>query len=82
MHQTYHSHIKSFWTHPMELLGDMVMKNLLSVLLEIVLVSVHDGCMVCALRTIGSKFVSDTLVGPPGWRGSNESSFWSVWRQC
>ena len=65
---------KSFWTHLMELLGDVghveshfflfgdslgvglvtwVMWNLTSFRLEIVLVSVQDGCMVCARCTIG-----------------------------
>jgi hypothetical protein len=37
----------------MELLGDGVMRNLVSVCLEIVLLSVQDRCMVCAERTIG-----------------------------
>ena len=35
--------------HPIELLGDMGMWNLVSVHLETVLVSVQDRCMVCTL---------------------------------
>ena len=56
----------------MELLGDMGlvecqvmwdMWNLILVRLEIVLVSVHDRCTVCAERTIGSEIVSDAPNG-------------------
>jgi hypothetical protein len=36
-----------------------VMSNLISVCLEIVLVSVQDRCMVYAERTIGSEIVLD-----------------------
>jgi hypothetical protein len=43
-----------------------VMYNILSVLLEIVLVSVHDRCMICAKRTIGSEIVLDAPNGTPG----------------
>ena len=35
------------------------MWNLVSVNLEIVLVSVQDRCIVCAKRTIGSEIISD-----------------------
>ena len=66
--------LQTFWTHPMEFLGDVghveyhfflfgdsvgvgevtwVMWNLTSFRLETMLVSVQDGCMVCARRTIG-----------------------------
>jgi hypothetical protein len=44
---------KSSWTHPMELLGEWVMWNLVSVGLETVLVLVQYRCTVCAERTIG-----------------------------
>jgi hypothetical protein len=37
-----------------------VMWNLVSILLEMVLV-VHDSCTICAKRTIGSEIVLDTL---------------------
>ena len=49
----------SFWTHAMELLGDVVDVESRSVHLEMVLVLVQDRCMVCAERTIGSKFILD-----------------------
>ena len=49
----------------MELLGDGVMWNLLSVRLEIVLVSVQDRCMVSGKHTIGSEIVLDTPDGTP-----------------
>jgi hypothetical protein len=42
------------------------MYNLLSVLLEIVLVSVHDWCTICAKRTIGSEIILDAPDGTPG----------------
>jgi hypothetical protein len=43
---------------------------------------VHDWCTVCTKRTVGSEIVLDAPDGTPGWRGSNGSSFRSVWRQC
>ena len=49
----------------MEHLGDAVMWNLVSVRLEMVLVSVQDRCMVCAKCTIGSEIILDTLDGTP-----------------
>ena len=57
LHQTYHR--CTFWTQAMELLGDGVMWNLVSVHLETVLVSVQDRCMVCARCTIGSEIILD-----------------------
>jgi hypothetical protein len=39
------------------------MWNLVSVCLEIVLVSVHEWCMVCAEYTTGSKIVLDAHDG-------------------
>jgi hypothetical protein len=50
---------KSSWTHPMELLGEWVVWNLVSVCLEIVLLSVQYKSRVCVDRTIGSEFVLD-----------------------
>jgi hypothetical protein len=41
------------------------MWNLISVRLEIVLVSVQDRCTVCAKRPIGSEIVLDTPDGTP-----------------
>ena len=39
-----------------------VMWNLLSVRLEIVLVSVQDRCAVCTKHTVGSEIVSNTMM--------------------
>ena len=50
----YHWLRKSFWMHPMELLGEWVMSNLILIRLDTVLVSVQDRCMICAKQTIGS----------------------------
>jgi hypothetical protein len=58
---------KSFWTHPMEVLGDVGMWNLILVRLEIVLVSVQDRCMVCTKRTVGLEIILDTPDGTPRW---------------
>jgi hypothetical protein len=41
------------------------MWNLMSVHLETVLVSVHDRCIVCAIRTIGLEIILDTADGTP-----------------
>jgi len=49
----------------MEVLGDGVMWNLVSVRLDTVLVSVQDRCMVCAKHTIGSEIVLETPDGTP-----------------
>ena len=55
----------SFWTHPIELLGDMGQVESHSVYLEMVLVLVQDGCTVCAKRTIGLEIILDTPDGTP-----------------
>ena len=47
----------------MELLGDGVMWNLVSVSLDMVLVSVQDRCMVCVKYTIVSEIILDTPDG-------------------
>jgi hypothetical protein len=41
------------------------MLNLVSVCLEMMLVSVQDRCMVCAKRTIGLGIVLDASDGTP-----------------
>jgi hypothetical protein len=46
--QMYHWFGNRLRTHPMELLGEWVMWNLVSVRLETVLVSVQHRCTVCA----------------------------------
>jgi hypothetical protein len=64
----------------MELLGEWVMANLVSVGSERVLVSVQDMCMVCAERTIGLVTILDKINGTRRLRGSSGSSFQSIWR--
>ena len=59
----------------MELLGDGVMWNLVSVRLEMVLVSVQDRCTVCAKHTIGLEIVLDAPDGTPRRRDSSGNSF-------
>ena len=49
--------------HPMELLGEWVMSNLVLIHLDTVLVSVQDRCTVYAKHTIGSEIV---LAAPDG----------------
>ena len=49
----------------MEVLGDGVMWNLVSVRLDTVFVSVQHRCMVCAKHTIGSEIVLETPDGTP-----------------
>ena len=55
-----------------------VMWNLASFSLEVMLVSVHDRCTVCAKRTIGVEIVLDALVGTPSRQYSSESLFRSI----
>ena len=50
---------KSFWTHPIELLGDVGHVESRSVHLGMVLVLMEDRCTVCAKLTIGSDIVLD-----------------------
>jgi hypothetical protein len=49
----------------MELLGEWVMWNLVSVYLEIVLVSVQYRCTDCTERTISSEIVLDAPDDTP-----------------
>jgi hypothetical protein len=71
---------KSSWAHPMELLGEWVVWNLVLIRLETVLVSEQYKCTVCAERTIGSEIILDVPDDTPRWRGSSGSLFESVWR--
>ena len=59
----------------MELLGDVVMWNLISFRLEIVLVSVQDRCMVCAKRIIGSETILDAPMVLLGDEAQVEARF-------
>ena len=52
-----------------------VMWNLTSFLMEIVLVSVQDWCMVCARRTIGSEIVLMHSMVPVGDEAQVEANF-------
>jgi hypothetical protein len=54
---------ESFWTHPMEVLGDVGMSNLVLDCLETVLLSVQDRCMVWAKHTIGLEIIWDAPYG-------------------
>jgi hypothetical protein len=56
---------KSFSTHPMQLQGDVGHVDLILVHLEIVLVSVHDRCIVYAKHTVGSKIILDVSDSTP-----------------
>jgi hypothetical protein len=56
---------KSFWTHPLKLLGDVGDVESHSVHLEIVLVSVQDRCTVCTKHTTSSEIVLDAPDGTP-----------------
>jgi len=49
----------------MELLGEWVMSNLVSIRLDTLLVSVQDRCTVCAKHTIGSEIALDAPDGTP-----------------
>ena len=55
----------SFLMHLMELLGEWVMSNLISIRLEMVLVSEQDRCTVCAKHTIGLEIILDAPDGTP-----------------
>jgi hypothetical protein len=56
---------KSSWMDPMELLAERVMWNLVSVRLEIVLVSVQYRCTACVECSIGSEIVLDIANNTP-----------------
>jgi hypothetical protein len=49
----------------MELLGEWVMWNLVSVCLEIVLVSVQYRCTVCSERTVGLEIILEAPDSTP-----------------
>ena len=52
-----------------------VMWNLTSFLLETMLVSVQDRCMVCARRTIGSEIILTHSMVPLGDEAQVEARF-------
>jgi hypothetical protein len=56
---------KLFWTHPMELLGDMGhVESCFSLIGDGVSIDARE-CTVCAERTIGSEIVLDAPDGTP-----------------
>jgi hypothetical protein len=63
---------KSFWMHPMELLGDVGHVESHFGPAEIVLLSVHDRSMVYAKRTIGSKIIWTHLMVLLGYEAQME----------
>ena len=56
---------KSFWTHPLGLLGDEAQVEAHFSLSDIELILTLDRCIVCVERTIGSKIVLDASDGNP-----------------
>jgi hypothetical protein len=56
---------KSFWMHPMKLLGDVGHVESHFGLLEIVSMSVQDRSIVCAKRTIASEIILHAPDGTP-----------------
>ena len=58
-----------------ELLGDVGHVDLILVRLETTLMSVHDGCTVCAKRTIGSEIIWTHSMELLDDKGHVESSF-------
>jgi hypothetical protein len=59
----------------MELLGEWVMWNLVSVHLETVSMSLQYRCTVCAEHTLGSKIVLDAPDGTPRDEAQVEARF-------
>jgi hypothetical protein len=65
LRQTYHG-FKSHFGHTLwNSQVTWVMWNLISILLETLVVSVQDMCMVCAKRTTGSEVILAALDGTP-----------------
>jgi hypothetical protein len=66
----------------MDLLGDVDQIEARWSVLEIVLILMQDRYTVCAEHTTDSEIVLGAPDGTPRWRGSSESLFRFVWRQC
>jgi hypothetical protein len=66
---------KSFWMHPMVLLGERLKWKLVSIRLEIVLILTQDRCTICVERTTGSKIILDAHDGTARCVGHVESYF-------
>ena len=67
----------SFWTHPIELLGDVGHVECHFGAFGDSIVSVRDKCMFCAERSIGSEIILDAPDGTPRDTGHVESRFGS-----
>jgi hypothetical protein len=65
LRQTYHRLRKLFWMHRWYSWVTRLKWKVISVCLEIVLVSVQDRCAVCVIRTIGSEIILDTQDDTP-----------------
>jgi hypothetical protein len=65
LHRTYHKLGNHFGRTRSNSYVTWVMQNLVSVNLEIVLVSVQDRSTVCTKRTIVSEIIMDTPDGTP-----------------
>jgi hypothetical protein len=65
----------------MVLLGDEAQMEARFSSFGAVLVLVQDRCTVCDKCTIASEIILDTPSGTPRSRGSNGSSFRSIWIQ-
>jgi hypothetical protein len=78
LRRTYHTLRNSFGCTRSNSLVVWVMWNLVSISLETLLVSMHDGCTVYAERTIVSEIIFDTIDGTPRWRGSSGILFRSI----
>ena len=65
LRQTYHRLRKSFWTHPMVLLGDEAQVVARFGPFRDSIILMQDRCMVYTECTIGSEIVLDAFDGPP-----------------
>jgi hypothetical protein len=63
--RTYHRLRKLFWTHPMELLGDVGHVESCFDLLGDSFSVGHDRCSVSAKHTIGSEIILEAPYGTP-----------------
>jgi hypothetical protein len=75
LRRTYDTLGNHCWTHPMDLLGELVMWNLISVHLETMLGLVQNRCTVCVKRTIAHKLFWTHPMDLLGDIGHVESRF-------
>jgi hypothetical protein len=72
LRRTYHRYGNHFGCNRWYSYVTWVKWNLVTVHLEIVLISMPCRCTVCTKRTIGSEIFLDAPDCTPRWRGSNE----------